>query len=309
MSHNSLKHTLIWAEKLFIKNKLYFGHGTVTAWDEAVFLASYVLDIDLYKNVLKEQELTQKQMNLFTKIALLRVAEKKPLPYLLKTAWFAGKKYYVDARVIIPRSPFAELINNKFRPWMKTKPKSILDLCTGSGCIAIACFHAFARKNSGINNIKIDASDISIAAINVAKKNLQLHNIKNKINLIKSDLFNNIPNYKYDLIVSNPPYVDQKTFDKLPMEFHFEPKKALVAGDGGLEIVIKILHNAHKFLSNKGILIIEVGVMWKKLIKLYPKVNFMWLEFANGGEGIFLLTKQQLDELMKKSRPENNSNK
>lgn len=292
---NSLKDLLVWAEKLFIKNKLYFGHGTTTAWDEAVFIASYVLDIDLYKNNLQEQNLTKKQIDLFTKIALLRVAEKKPLAYIIKTAWFAGKKYYVDSRVIIPRSPFAELINNKFKPWVKNTPQSILDLCTGSGCIAIACFHAFAKKNS---QIKIDGSDVSANAINVAKKNLKLHNLTNKINFIKSDLFNKIPDYKYDLIISNPPYVDQKTFDQLPIEFHFEPKKALVSGKVGLEIVIKILHTANKFLSNKGILIVEVGIMWNKLAKLYPQINFMWLEFNYGGEGVFLLTKKQLNDFL-----------
>ena len=291
-STNNLKAILLWAEKLFIKNKLYFGHGTTTAWDEAVFIASYVLNIDLYKSNLPDQILTKKQINLFTKIALERATQKKPLPYIIKTAWFAGKKYYIDPRVIIPRSPFAELINDQFKPWVKNTPKSILDLCTGSGCIAIACFHAFAKRKS---QVKIDASDLSMKALNVAKKNLQLHNISNKINLIKSDLFNNIPNYKYDLIISNPPYVDQKTFDKLPAEFYFEPKTALVGGKNGLELVIKILHTAASFLSKNGILIVEVGSMWKKLVKLYPKVNFVWLEFSCGGEGVFLLTKKQLD--------------
>lgn len=293
MSNNSLKYLLSWAEKLFIKNKLYFGHGTITAWDEATSIASHVLNIDLYKDILQEQQLNKKQTNLFTKIVLLRVSSNKPLPYIIKTAWFAKRKYYVDPRVIIPRSPFAELIDNKFKPWVNSTPKSILDLCTGSGCIAIACFHAFFRKHS---TIKIDASDVSTRALNVAKKNLQLHKLTNKVHLIKSDLFNNIKPYKYDLIISNPPYVDQKTFAKLPIEFHFEPKNALVSGNSGLELVTKILYTASTFLSERGILIVEVGYMWKQLTKLYPKTNFLWLEFMHGGEGIFLLTKRQLDE-------------
>lgn len=294
MLSQNLSALLQWAENLFIKNKLHFGHGTTTAWDEAVFIASYVLDLDLYQNTLEEQKLTKKQSNLFTKIALSRVATRKPLAYIIKTSWFAEKKYYVDSRVIIPRSPFAELIHNKFKPWIKIAPKSILDLCTGSGCLAIACFHAFAKKNY---HPKIDGSDISAQAINVANKNLTLHNLEKKINFIKSDLFIKIPVYKYDLIISNPPYVDQKTFNRLPPEFHFEPINALVSGTTGLEIVIKILHTANSFLSNRGILIVEVGLMWQKLAKLYPQLDFMWLDFIHGGEGVFLLTKQQLTQI------------
>ena len=288
---------LRWAEKLFITNKLYFGHGTQTAWDEAVFIASHVLDLDLYRESLEDRLLTKQQLVKLQKIALARVEKHQPLAYIIKTAWFAGKKYYVTPKVIIPRSPIAELINNKFKPWVNHAPARILDLCTGSGCIAIACFHALVVDNL---QVKIDASDICIEALKIAKKNLELHNIKDKINLIKSDLFNNIPNnsnYKYNLIISNPPYVDQKTFDNLPKEFYFEPKKALLAGFTGLELVIKILNNANKYLAENGILIVEVGVNWKKLAKLYPNINFMWLEFEHGGEGVFLLTKQQLEDL------------
>ena len=281
-----------WAEKLFISNKLYFGHGTETPYDEAVFIASHVLNIDLYKEDLIDQKLTAQQITKLQKIALIRAKQKQPVAYIIKTAWFAGKKYYVTPKVIIPRSPIAELINNKFKPWLKKTPTRVLDLCTGSGCIAIACFHEFINENP---NIKIDAIDICSDALKVAKKNLKLHN-SFSVKLIKSDLFNNIPNdnnHKYDLIISNPPYVDQKTFNKLPSEFYFEPKKALLAGPSGLELVIKILNNANRFLAKNGILIVEVGVNWKKLAKLYPKIKFTWLKFNNGGEGVFLLTKKQ----------------
>jgi ribosomal protein L3 glutamine methyltransferase len=289
----NLAHFLKWAEKLFIANKLYFGHGTVTAWDEAVFIASYVLKINLYKDTLSDRLLTELEIKKLKKIALLRAKTKKPLAYIIKTAWFAGRAYYVNSNVIIPRSPIAELINNKFKPWLKKTPNKILDLCTGSGCIAIACFHEFIKDNY---KIKIDASDICSKALKVAAKNLKLHDINNGINLIKSDLFNNINN-KYNLIISNPPYVDQKDFNNLPQEFYFEPKKALLAGMNGFELVSKILYQAKKFLLPGGILIVEVGVNWRQLVKLYPKVKFTWLKFKNGGEGIFLLTKQQLDLL------------
>lgn len=285
---------LRWAEKLFIANKLYFGHGTQTAWDEAVFIASYVLDLNLYQESLKNRKLTEKQLKLLQNIALTRANTKQPLPYIIKTAWFAGKKYYVNSKVLVPRSPIAELINKQFKPWLNNrdhnKPIKILDLCTGSGCIAIACFHALVQKYP---QIKIDASDICANALKVAKKNLELHGLSHKINLIKSNLFENITN-KYDLIISNPPYVDQKTFDHLPKEFYYEPKKALLSGNSGLELVIKILNTAKRFLSTNGILIVEVGVNWKKLAKLVPQKKFLWLKFVNGGEGVFLLTKEKL---------------
>lgn len=295
LNNYNLKNLLIWAQTLFIKHKLYFGHGSINAWDEAVFIASYVLDLNLYETNLKDQLLTKQQVDLFIKTASLRAKKKIPLSYIIKTAWFASKKYYVDRRVIIPRSPFAELINNRFNPWLKVKsqPKRILDLCTGSGCIAIACYHEFSKNNP---LLRIDASDISSNALKVAKKNLKLHKLSaSQIKLIKSDLFNNIPKIKYDLIVSNPPYIDEITFSKLPKEFHFEPKLALVSKENGLQIVIKILQQANQFLTKQGILVVEVGNMWKKLIKLKPRINFTWIELKNGGEGIFVLTKEQLD--------------
>lgn len=295
----TLSDFLSWAEKLFIANKLFFGHGTQNAWDEAVFVASYVLEIDLYKEDLVDCVLTKNQIIKLKKIVLARINTKKPLAYILKTAWFAGRQYYVTSKVIVPRSPIAELINNKFRSEInKKKSIKILDLCTGSGCIAIACYYALSQPNI---NLKIDASDICSHALNIAKKNLKLHDLLDKINLIKSDLFNNISKnnkHKYDLIISNPPYVDQKTFDNLPTEFYAEPKKALLAGITGFELVHKILNEAGQFLTETGILIVEVGVNWKKLVKLYPNINFKWLKFNNGGEGVFLLTKKQLSILV-----------
>jgi ribosomal protein L3 glutamine methyltransferase len=290
---SKLSDHLAWAEKLFIQHELFFGHGTASAWDEAVFIASYVLDLDLYQVDLPDQDLTKKQINLFKKIVNKRITTKQPLPYIINTAWFAGKKYYIDHNAIIPRSPLAELINNEFKPWLKQPPTSVLDLCTGSGCIAIACHHELQQIYNNKIKFKITASDVSLSALKIAQKNLALHNIST-VTLIKSDLFARIPEYQYDLILSNPPYVDQKTFDNLPEEFHYEPKLALVSGKTGLEIVIKILQQASNYLANNGILIVEVGYLWEKLVRLYPQVNFTWLDFEFGGEGVFLLTKQQL---------------
>jgi ribosomal protein L3 glutamine methyltransferase len=291
INNNSLFNAIVWAEKLFSTHKLHFGHGTTNARDEAVAIASYVLNLNLYEQPLTNVSLTARQINHFIKIAFLRVQTGKPLPYITNTAWFAQRRYYVDSRVIIPRSPFAELINNSFKPWIKFVPDSILDLCTGSGCIAIACCYAFSSQNS---LIKIDGVDLSTRALAVAAKNLKLHNLSQKINLIQSDLFNRVPSYTYDLIVSNPPYVDEKTFRRLPKEFHFEPKMAFTAGTEGLAIVSSILRNAINFLSERGVLIVEVGYAWKKLIKLYPQIHFNWIQLKNGGEGIFMLTQKQL---------------
>lgn len=283
---------LSWAENLFIVNKLYFGHGTVTAWDEAVFVASYVLDINLYQEDLKDIILNKQQLAKLKKIVFERIKTKKPLAYIINTAWFAGRKYYVNSSVIVPRSPIAELINNRLQPYLNLRSKNIkiLDLCTGSGCIAIASYHALQH----VHNMQIDAVDICSRALNIANKNLKLHNI-NKINLIKSDLFNNIPSTrKYNLIITNPPYVDQTTFANLPQEFYAEPKKALLAGKTGFELIHKILQQAGRFLATNGILIVEVGVNWRKFTKLYPHIKFNWIKFNNGGEGIFWLNKQQL---------------
>lgn len=287
-----LSNFLSWAEDLFIVNKLYFGHGTTTAWDEAVFIASYVLDVNLYQEPLQDCILNKQQSAKLKLIVFKRIKTRKPLAYIINTAWFSGRKYYVNSSVIVPRSPIAELINNKFQPYLNLKAKNIkiLDLCTGSGCIAIASYHAL----NCVSNIKIDAVDICSRALNIANKNLKLHNI-DKINLIKSDLFNNIPNTsKYSLIVTNPPYVDQSTFDNLPQEFYAEPKKALLAGKTGFELIHNILQQASRFLVANGILIVEVGVNWRKFTKLYPRIKFNWIKFKHGGEGVFWLSKQQL---------------
>lgn len=286
-----------WAEYKFTIAKLCFGHGTTNAWDEAVFIASYVLDLDLYQDNINIDltVLNKQQQDKFVKIALLRIKTKQPVAYIIKTAWFAGKKYYIDRRAIVPRSPFAELIKLRFKPWLPQTPAKILDLCTGSGCMAIACYHAFFEINP---NIRVDAVDISSKALAVAAKNLKLHRLRSKVNLIKSDLFKNIPKHKYDLIISNPPYVDLDTFKKLPKEFKFEPKLALLSGKTGLEIVYKILSSSNDFLADHGILIVEVGYLWKVLQKSSPKFRFTWIKLKHGGEGIFVISKKELQRFL-----------
>jgi ribosomal protein L3 glutamine methyltransferase len=199
-----------------------------------------------------------------------------------------GLSFYVDERVLIPRSPIAELIENQFSPWIKSNQISnILDLCTGSGCIAIATAQVFP-------DAEITASDISPDALDVAKINLKKYNLENQITLIQSDVFENISPQKFDIIISNPPYVDQEDMDNLPKEYHHEPASALAAGSDGLDIVKKILSSAKNYLSDQGILIIEVGNSAEALIQQFPNLPFTWLEFERGESEVFLLTREQL---------------
>ena len=250
---------LYWAEEYFVANKLIFGHGTNNAWDDAVAIARYVLNLspNVNRNVLN-RILSEKEKEALLNLANRRVNECIPVPYLTNEAWFCDEKYFVDERVIIPRSPFAELIRNKFKPWLKIETiNSILDLCTGSGCIAIACANAFPQA-------LIDAVDISQAALEVANYNIQRHKVSNRVQTIYSDLFQNLLGKKYNIIISNPPYVSAKEHYCLPAEYQNEPKLALISGNDGLDCTRKILAQAYDFLHPKGLLFVEVGSGWKK---------------------------------------------
>jgi ribosomal protein L3 glutamine methyltransferase len=212
------------------------------------------------------------------------------LPYLTNIAWFAGMKFYVDERVIVPKSPIGELIRNDFEPWVDKKSiNSVLDLCTGSGCIGIGMARVFS-------DAKITISDISEDALEVAKRNVKDHNLNNRVAIIESDLFKNIDGAHFDLIVSNPPYVDHQDIIEMPEEYKKEPILALEAGNDGLDIVKRILRQAPHHLNDGGILIVEVGNSQYALQDQYPSVPFTWLSFADGGDGVFMLT---LEELLK----------
>ncbi len=268
----------------FEKANLHYGHGTDNAWDEAVALVLYVLDLPFHIDEKEsEKEISQSDQAKILALADRRVKENKPLPYLTNTAYFAGLPFYIDERVIIPRSPFAELIEQGFAPWINPEEiTQVLDLCTGSSCMAIAAALA-------LPNVAVDAVDISKDALDVAMINLQKYKLEGRVNLIESDLFSNVPQKKYDVIMSNPPYVSQDEMKALPQEFHHEPHNALHAEDEGLEIVLKILKEAPNYLSKNGILIVEVGNSQEALEKRLPNVPFTWLEFERGGEGVFIL--------------------
>ncbi len=283
----TLNDILQWGASRFETANLYFGHGTDNAWDEAVWLASHILNLppDADRKLLT-RELSLYEMTAIRNLYGKRIATRKPAAYLVNEAWFAGQKFYVDERVIVPRSPIAELIAAHFKPWIKlSQVKNILDLCTGSACIAIACAKQFP-------NAQVDASDISEAALEVAKINVEKHS--SSVHLYQSDLFKALPIKKYDIIISNPPYVDAEDMAALPQEYNAEPRLALAAGKDGLRLVDKILKQAKNYLSDEGILIVEVGNSEAALVAKYSQVSFVWLEFKQGGQGVFLLKAEDL---------------
>jgi len=285
----TLRDVLQWAEQSFEAANLYFGHGTNNAWDEAVALALFVLQIppDSDTSIL-DRVMSPSEREKLIALVNRRIQERIPVPYLTHEAWFMGLKFYVDKRVIIPRSPMGELILNGFEPWLGNRPvRRILDLCTGSGCIAIACAKIFSQAT-------VDAVDISKDALSVAAQNIQLHACQNQVNLIHADLFEGCAGQQYDIIISNPPYVDTDEMEALPLEFHFEPSLALEAGSDGLMVVKRILKEASYYLSSSGLLFVEVGNAMEALQAHYPKVPFTWLEFERGGQGVFMLEKEKI---------------
>jgi len=273
----------------FARADLWYGHGTDNALDEstALVLHALVLPHELPAHFLDAAILpTEKAeiLGLFRR----RIVDRVPSAYLTHEAWFAGAKFYVDPRVLIPRSPIAELVEARFEPWVNPdRVLHILDLCTGSGCIAIASAHVFP-------DAAVDAVDISKDALDVAEYNLREHELEERVQLIESDLFAGLEGRVYDLIVSNPPYVDADELAAMPSEYHHEPSLGLAAGVDGLALVETILREAASHLSAEGVLIVEVGASEEAVVAKYPDVPFTWLEFARGGSGVFLLTREQL---------------
>jgi ribosomal protein L3 glutamine methyltransferase len=269
----------------FIAAQLYFGHGSDNAWDEAVWIALHVLKLPLDSDdACLTRLLTEREANTIKALYRRRIKERLPVAYLLNEAWFAGLPFFVDPRVLIPRSPMAELIEKKFKPYLKVKPPTrILDLCTGSACIAIACAKAFPLA-------QIDAADISVEALEVAKINIEKHQLRERVHLYQSDLFEALdPTQKYDVIISNPPYVDGADMDALPKEYQHEPALALEAGVDGLLLIEKILVQASEYLLPSGILIVEVGNSHLALRRRYPNTPFKWVHFSRGEGEVFVL--------------------
>ncbi len=272
-----------WSVSVFNSTDVYFGHGTDNAWDEAVALVLQALSLphDCDPRIMTARLLEDEKHKIIGWIEK-RVVEHKPLPYIAGRAWFANLEFYVDDRVLIPRSPIAELIDNQFEPHIDIdKMSRILELCTGSACIAVALAIHFPE-------VQITATDISQDALVVAKSNIDKHDMSDRIELILTDLFPPIGD-KYDLIIANPPYVTQEEMRLLPAEYQCEPALALVAGDKGLDIVHRILKQAKHFLTEEGALICEVGATQDLLMEAYPDLPFIWLSFEKSEDGVFLL--------------------
>ncbi|MDQ2163365.1 MULTISPECIES: 50S ribosomal protein L3 N(5)-glutamine methyltransferase [Vibrio] len=285
---HTLQDMIRWTVSRFNAANLFYGHGTDNAWDEAVqlILPTLYLPIDVPPHVLNSRLTGSERLRIVERV-IKRINERTPIAYLTNKAWFCGLEFYVDERVLVPRSPIGELIEAQFQPWLIDEPVRIMDLCTGSGCIAIACAHAFP-------DAEVDAIDISTDALQVAEQNIQDHGMDQQVFPIRSDLFRDLPKEKYDLIVSNPPYVDQEDMNSLPKEFKHEPELGLAAGTDGLKLVRRILANAAGYLTDNGILICEVGNSMVHMMNQYDHIPFTWLEFENGGHGVFMLTRQQL---------------
>lgn len=278
-----------WGASQFVNAGLSYSHGLASPLDEAVYLVlrSLQLPVDT-PDVYWQSKLTQSERHTVFDVLLKRIEQRIPAAYIMQEGWFAGLQFYIDERVLVPRSPIAELVEAQFSPWVSPdEVESVLDLCTGSGCIGIACAYAFPRT-------KVDLADISADALEVAKINVDKHDAQHRVSLIKSDLFAGLKGKKYDIIVSNPPYVDAEDIAGMPDEFKHEPALGLSSGDDGLACTRSILQQAGKYLTGEGILVLEVGNSQYALATEFPELPFQWLDFERGGDGVFILTKAQL---------------
>lgn len=276
-------------EQQFRMADLHYGHGTANASDEAAWLVLHVTG-----NVLDgsfdqwQQEVSACQAEKITELIRRRTGSKQPLAYLLGSAWFAGLEFEVNDQVLVPRSPVAELLVEQYSPWVNpVNVNRVLDLCTGSGCIAIA-------TAVYMPDARVDASDISQAALELARRNVARHGVENRVRLIASDLFAALEGLRYDLIVTNPPYLANSVGQQMPAEYQAEPGLGLYSGRDGLDLCLRIMLQSAHHLEEGGILICEVGESADLLATTLPTVPFLWLEFQKGGEGVFLMERNEL---------------
>ena len=287
----SLRDLVRWGASRFNEAGLAFGHGTDNALDEALLLVLHALhlDHDLPAEFL-DAAVTPAERESIVRLLRRRIDERVPAPYLTHRARFAGEWYHVDENVLVPRSPLAELIERRFEPWADADAvRRVLDLCTGSGCIAVACAHAFP-------DARVDATELSEAAATVARRNVREHGVGQRVRVLTGDLYEPVGGERYDLVLSNPPYVSEAEMAALPAEYRREPALGLAAGSDGLDVVRRILTGAARHLNPDGILVVEVGDSADRLAAAYPEVPFLWLDFARGGGGVFLLNASQLGQ-------------
>lgn len=268
---------------------LHFGHGTDNAADEAAALLAFALGLD---RPLMEKDLSRRvprtRAQAYEDLLGRRVQERMPAVYLTGRCWFAGVPFFVDSRVLVPRSPIAELIEARFSPWVDPgRVRRILDVGTGSGCIALASALAFPRA-------RVDAVDISPDALDVARINRRQLGLSRRVRLLQSSYFEALEGQRYDIIVSNPPYVGAAEMRGLPAEYRHEPALGLASGRDGMDAVRVLLREAASHLEPSGVLVVEVGNTWDLVRRRFPRLPFVWLQFERGGGGVFVLTAEQL---------------
>ena len=271
----------------FESAELFFGHGTDNAFDEAVFLVYGMLGLNFYHELHEvNRELQEWEIGMISEKVQQRIKKHEPVAYLLKQTLFAGLKFNCDKRALIPRSPIAELILNGFHPLLNSRPKRVLDLCTGSGCIGIAIANQFSECD-------VDLADIDESALELASSNVVLHGFGARVTTFQSDLFENLEGL-YDLIVCNPPYISTYEYENLPEEYMAEPVLGLVGEEQGLAIPLRVLREAAHYLQPDGLLILEVGFSNELLSQRLAGVSIRWLEFENGGEGVLAMDSEEL---------------
>lgn len=283
-----------WGSSEFYRHNLSFGHGFATALDEARYLILHTLALPVdWPDSYLDCRLTEQERESVFEILKQRVNSRQPAAYITHESWFCGLKFYVDERVLVPRSPIAELITNQFEPWVEShRVNRILDLCSGSGCIAIACQYAFQEA-------EVCASDISAEALEVAVINRRDHDLDEFLTLYQSDLFDDIPAQQFDIIVSNPPYVDSEDMNALTAEFECEPALGLAAGEDGLLLVDRMLAQAADYLSDHGALFIEVGNTQAAMVEKYAFLPMTWVDFEYGGSGVCCIVAADLKQHQK----------
>jgi len=286
----TLRDWLRYAVSRFNHARLSFGHGSTNAYDEAVYLLLHTLHLPLDRlEPFLDARLTEAELAEIARVFTRRIDERVPAAYLTREAWLGNFRFYVDERVLIPRSFIAELLRDGLDTYVRDPStiKSALDLCTGCGCLAVLLAHAFEDAD-------IDAVDISADALAVAQRNVSDYGLAGRINLIRSDLFDNVPPKSYDLVISNPPYVTSVGMEELPPEYRHEPTLALAGGEDGLDAVRRILRKAPQFMEDRGLLVVEVGHNRATLEAAFPRMPFVWLTTPSSEESVFLLKREEI---------------
>ena len=290
VAFQTLRDVLRHAVTRFNTEQLYFGHGSDNAFDEAVYLILHTLKLPLDQlDPFLDARLTEQEINILLSLIERRAKDRVPVAYLTNEALLGSYRFYVDERVIVPRSFIAELIPEQFQPWIADPDaiRNVLELCTGSGCLAIMLADAFT-------NAQIDAVDLSADALQVAEKNIVDYALQNRIMLHHSDLYDTLPNKKYDLIVTNPPYVNSKSMAILPAEYQAEPQMALAGGEDGMDLVRRIVAGAKERLTAHGVLVVEIGNEFEHAEAAFSSLELTWLSTSAGDEAVFLVTADQL---------------